>query len=177
LLLAALAVGFNALFASRSFVDCASRIAGEAPPGDRLPPESFRRLSRAFWSKRDLYLTRVLTRECATELGWARRFGRQAVALGTLAARLPSEQRENLAAVLLPAHGGRGLTHSAQTEWGRPPEALSDSEMTWLFVVGQDPSCSRARDVPARDRQYCATTYENLLSELRNLQKGSAAAI
>jgi hypothetical protein len=46
LLLAALIVGLDAVRASRPYLDCASRLIREAPPGDRLPPENFRRLSR-----------------------------------------------------------------------------------------------------------------------------------
>lgn len=130
LLLAALAVGVNAVLVSRSYLDCASRLASEAPSGDRLPPESFRRLAREFLPKRDVFLARVIARECSQEPGAApRRFGSQLAVLGSLAARIPSDQRETLAAILLPAHNGRGLTHSAQTEWGRPPEVLTDAEM------------------------------------------------
>lgn len=168
LFLAALAVSFKAVLASRSYLDCASRIISEAPPGDRVPPESFRRLSRVFWEKRDVYLSRLIANDCAEEPGTAPgRFERRLTALGTLKARLPSDQRESLAAILIPAYGGRGLTHSAQTEWGRPPGALTDAEMTWLFVVGQSPSCTRTRTVPERDRQFCASTYERLLSQQR----------
>lgn len=173
-LLAALAVGFNAAGASRFYLGCASRLISEAPPGDRVPPERFLRLSRVFLgSKHDLYLSRVLVRECEKELGTAPRgFGHRLVIMGALKA-LPSDQREKLAAVLFSAHGGRGLTHSAQTEWGRPPEALNDAEMTWLFVVGQIPTCSRAGVVPERDRQGCDYNYKILLSELRHLPAAS----
>jgi hypothetical protein len=168
LLLTALTVGVNSVRISRSYLGCASRLMSEASPGDRVPPESFHRLSRALRVKTDLYLSRVLAQECK-ELGTAHRgFGRRLVALGTLKAQLPLDQRENLDAVLLPAHGGRGLTYSAQTEWGRPPEALNDAEMTWLFVVGQIPSCSRSGTVPERDRQACDYNYKLLLSKLRS---------
>ena len=168
-LLAALAYSVNAVLASRAYLDCASRLMNEAPPGDRLPPESFRRLARAFLPKHDLYLVRVLARECAKEQGTtSRRFSRQLVVLGTLKVRLPSHQRETLSSVLFSAYGGRGLTHAAQTEWGRPPEALTDPEMTWLFVVGQLLDCSRARAVSEGDRQACAYNYEILLSKLRS---------
>jgi hypothetical protein len=176
LLLAALTASFNAVVASRSYMSCASRLASEAPPEDRLPPESFRRLSRELWGKRDMYLSRLLANECAEDPGTApRRFGRRLAALGTLVARLPSDQRENLAAILIPAHGGRGLTYSAQTEWGRPAEALTDAEMTWLFVVGQAPGCSRTRAVPERDQHFCASTYERLRSQLRTLDSAAPA--
>ena len=169
-LLAALAVGVNAVRASRSYLDCASRLVSEAPPGDRVPPERFHRLSRVFFkSRHDLYLSRVLAHECEKKLGTAPRvFGRRLVIIGALKA-LPLDQREKLAAVLFSARGGHGLTHSAQTEWGRPPEALNDAEMTWLFVVGQIPTCSRSGVVPERDRQGCAYNYKMLLSELRHL--------
>jgi len=168
-LLAALAYSVNAVLASRAYLDCASRLINEAPPGDRLPPESFRRLARAFLPKHDLYLVRVLARECAKEPGMIpRRFNRQLVVLGTLKLRLPSHQRETLASVLFSAYGGRGLTHAAQTEWGRPPEALTDPEMAWLFVVGSLPDCSRARTGSGRDRQACDYNYKLLLSKLRS---------
>lgn len=172
LLVAALAIGVNAVLASRSYLDCASRLTGEAPSGDRLPTESFRRLSRVYWGKRDLYLARVLARECAKEPGKEPGgLRRQAIVLGTLSARLTSDQRENLSAVFIPAYGGRGLTHSARTEWGRPPEALNDTEMTWLFVVAQDPNCTRSRVVPEQDQQHCADVYERMLFELREYSK------
>jgi hypothetical protein len=169
LLSAALAVGVIAVRASRPYLECASRLASEAPPGDRLPPESFHRLSRALGRTHDMYLSRVLANECSKELGTApSRFGRRLVVLGALKAWLPSDQRETLDAVFLPAHGGRGLTHSAQAEWGRPPEALTDAEMTWLFVVGQIPTCSRTGVVPEEDRQACDSNYNLLLSKLRH---------
>jgi hypothetical protein len=176
LLLSALAGSFNAVRSSQPYLDCASRLVGEAPPGDRLPPERFRRLLRAFHSTHDLYLSRVLAHECAMELGAApSRFGRRLFVLGTLKARLPLDQRENLDAVLLPAHGGRGLTYSAQTEWGRPPEALTDAEMTWLLVVGSIPTCTRAGAVPERDRHACAYNYKLLLSKLGHLDPAAPA--
>lgn len=176
LLSAALAVGVNSVRVSRSYLDCASRLMSEAPPGDRVPPESFHRLSRALRGKTDLYLSRVLAQECTKELDTAPRgFGRRLIALGTLKAQLPLEQRENLDAVLLPARGGRGLTHSARTEWGRPPETLTDAEMTWLFVVGQIPNCSRSGTVPERDRRACDYNYKLLLSKLRSLDSAAPA--
>lgn len=168
LLLAALAVSFNAVRASRSYLACASRLASEAPPGDRSPPESFRRLSRELMPRRDLYISGVLARECAKELGTAPRgFGRRMALLGALKAQLSSDQRESLAAILIAGRGGRGLTHSALTEWGRPPEALTDAEMIWLFVVGTNPNCSRAGVVPERDKEFCSHNYELRLSRLR----------
>lgn len=166
-LLAALAVIVNVIRASSAYVDCASRLISEAPPGDRVPPESYRRLSRAFGSTHDMYLSRMLANECAQDPGTApRRFGRRLAALGTVKAWLPLEQRENLDAVVIPAHGGRGLTRSAQAEWGRPPEALTDAEMTWLFVVAQIPTCSKAGVVSERDRHACSYNYQLLLSKL-----------
>jgi hypothetical protein len=165
LLLGAIAAGFNAVLASRSYVECAARLTSEATAGDRMPPERFHRFLRAIWGKRDVYLARVLERECAQETGSAlRRFGSQMTALGSIKARLPADQRESLAAIFIPGKGGRGLTRSAQTEWGRPPEALDDAEMTWLFVVALEPSCSRAGVVPEEYRKFCADTYERQLS-------------
>lgn len=167
-LLAAPVVIVSVIRASRSYSDCASRLLGEAPPGDRLPPESFRRLSRALGSTHDMYLSRMLANECAKEPGTPpRRFGRRLAALGTVKAWIPLEQLENLDAVFLLARGGRGLTYSARTEWGRPPEALTDAEMTWLFVVAQIPACSRAGVAPERDRRACSDHYQLLLSKLR----------
>jgi hypothetical protein len=169
LLLAVLAVGVSLIRAARSYADCASRLIREAPPGDRLPPERFRRLSHAFGAPPDLYLSRVLANECTKEPGTGPlRFRRRLVALGILKGWFPSEQRENLDAVVIPARGGRGLTRSAWTEWGRPPEALTDAEMTWLFVVAQIPTCSRAGEVPERDRQACDYNYKFLLSKLQD---------
>ena len=174
LLLAALVVLVNTIRAAGSYLDCAARLISEAPPGDRLPSERFRRLSRAFGAPSDLYLSRVLANECAKDSGTApRRFGRRLAALGSLKALLPLDQRENLDAVFLPAHGGRGLTHSARTEWGRLPDALTDAEMTWLFVVGQLPTCSRTGTAPERDRQACAYNYKLLLSKLPRLDSAA----
>lgn len=156
LLFAALVVGVNLIRARQPYLACASRLVNEAPPEDRSPPESFHRLSRAFRTTPDMYLSRVLANECTKDPGSApRRFRRRLVALSTLKAWLPLDQRETLDAVVLSAHGGRGLKYSAHQEWGRPAEALTDAEMTWLFVVGQIPTCTRNGAVPERDRQAC----------------------
>lgn len=81
-LLAVLSVSVKAVRASRSYLDCASRLAGKAPPGDRLPPESFHRLSRVLESKPEMYVSRVLANECTREIGTATyRFGRRLAAL------------------------------------------------------------------------------------------------
>jgi hypothetical protein len=174
LLVAVLAIGIFTLLASRPYASCAARIVSQAPPGDRMPPESFRRLARVFWSKHNLYLSRVIANECTKDPGTALgRFGRRVTALSTLEAQLPQDQIERLAAALLPANGGRGITHSAKVEWGRPPEALNDEEMTWLFVVGQSPTCSRAGVVPERDRQYCEETAKRLYGQLREMNSGA----
>jgi hypothetical protein len=168
-LLAILAVGVSLIRAARPYADCASRLIREAPPGDRLPPERFRRLSHAFGAPPDLYLSRVLANECTKDPGTGpRRFRRRLAALGTLKMWFPLKQREDLDAVVIPARGGRGLTRSAWTEWGRPPEALTDAEMTWLFVVAQIPTCSRAGEVPERDRQACDYNYKLLFSKLQD---------
>lgn len=169
-LAAVLMVAASAIVASRSYVECASRLVSGAPPTDSSPPPSFRRLSAAFWGHRDLYLARVLARECATEArGGVSRLRRELLALGVVKARLDLPQRETLSAVLLPAPGGRGLTRLAQAEWGRAPAALNESEMTWLFVVGQMPSCSNQGDTSEPDRQICTRLYQSLLAELPRL--------
>ncbi|MFL6193349.1 MAG: hypothetical protein ACJ75H_04215 [Thermoanaerobaculia bacterium] len=174
LLVAVLTVCVVVLLASRSYAGCASRIVSQAPPSDRMPPERFRRLARVFWSKHNLYLSRVIANECTKDPGTALgRFSRRVTALSTLSARLPPDQTETLAAVLIPANGGRGITHSARTEWGRPPEALNDAEMTWLFVVGQSPTCSRAGVVPERDKPYCDETSKRMFGELREMNSGA----
>src|SRR3569832_468677 len=84
LLLAALATSFNTVRTSRSFLDCASRMASEAPPSDRLQPDSFHRLTSAF-GVHDMYLSRVIANECVKDPGTAPgRFGRRLAALVTL---------------------------------------------------------------------------------------------
>lgn len=150
-------------------VDCASRILSSAAPTDSSPPAAFHRLAPALWSKRDLYLARVLARECTSD-SWsgADRVRHEIVVLGVIKAHLSQSQRESLAATLLPAHGGRGITHSARAEWGRPPADLSDSEMTWLFVVGQRPSCSKRAATSERESQECARLFESLMASSRH---------
>lgn len=156
-----------AIVAARPYVDCASRILGGASPTDSSPPATFRRLAPVFWPKRDLFLARALPRECTTGLrSGVDKVRHELFALGVLKASLSSSQRESLAAVLLPAHGGRGITHSSQAEWGRPPADLSDSEMTWLFVVGQRPTCSARLTTSEQERQGCAQLFETLIARL-----------
>jgi hypothetical protein len=155
------------IFAVSSYVDCASRLLGGASPSDVFPPPTFRRLAVEFWGHRDLYLARVLAQECAADApGGTRRFDREALALGAVKTLINSSQRVTLSAVFLPAHGGRGLTHSALAEWGRPPADLNESEMVWLFVVGQEPSCSKQRGTAEQDRDFCASLYQSRLAEL-----------
>lgn len=92
------------------------------------------------------------------------------LALGIVKTRFSLAQRESLGAALIPAHGGRGLTHSAQTEWRRLPDDLDETAMTWLFVVGQMPSCSKQRDLSERERQGCESLYQTLLAEIPRLR-------
>lgn len=163
----ALFVATRSIMAVRSYVDCASRVLSGASPTDSSPPATFRRLAPALWRKRDVYLARVLARECTSgPRSGVDKVRHELFALGAIKASLSSAQRESLAAVLLPAHGGRGITRSAQAEWGRPPADLSDSEMTWLFVVGQMPSCSTRLTASERDRQTCARLFESLSANL-----------
>lgn len=171
---AIVAISARAIFVARSHVDCASRILSGAPPSDVSPPAAFGRLAPAFWQHRDLYLARVLARECTSDArGGMRRAQREAFALAVVKTRLSPAQREALGAVLLPAPGGRGLTHLAHVEWGRPPADLDEQEMTWLFVVGQRPSCSRQQAVSEPERQACASLYQSLLAELPRLQSST----
>lgn len=90
---------------------------------------------------------------------------RQLLALSATKTQISEPQRERLASVLIPAQGGRGITRLAHAEWGRPPEALSESEMTWLFVVGQMPDCSKRLATSETDNQVCARLYESLLAQ------------
>jgi hypothetical protein len=156
-----------AIVAVNSYVDCASRLLGGASPSDVFPPPTFRRVAVEFWGHRDLYLARVLAQECAADArGGTRRLDREAFALGAVKTLISSSQRVTLSAVFLPAHGGRGLTRSALAEWGRPPADLNESEMTWLFVVGQDPSCSKQRGPAESSRDFCASLYQSRLAQL-----------
>jgi hypothetical protein len=172
-ILVVIALAVALLIATRSgagaqaYVDCASRVLSGASPTDSSPPANFRRLAPRLWSKRDLYLARVLARECTSEpRSGVGRVRHELFALGAIKSVLSSSQRESLAAVLLPAHGGRGITRSAQAEWGRPPADLSDSEMTWLFVVGQRPDCSKRLTTSERERQTCAQIFKSLSDNL-----------
>lgn len=163
-LAAVLLASMRAIGAARSYADCVSRIVTSAPATDSSPPATFRQLSTTFWGHRDLALARVLAAECTTEpSGDFRRRRRELFALGIVKTRLSWPQRVTLSSIFLPAHGGRGLTHSAQTEWGRPPASLDESEMTWLFVVGQNPNCSK-RAASEKDRQFCDSLYQSLLA-------------
>ncbi len=167
-LAAALLVATQSMVAARSHVDCASRVLRGASPTDSSPPAIFRRLAPALWPKRDVFLARALARECTSEpRNGVGRVRHELFALGVIKASLSSPQRESLAAVLLPAHGGRGITRSAQAEWGRPPSDLSESEMTWLFVVGQRPDCSKRLTTSERDRQTCARIFESLIARIK----------
>lgn len=166
-LVAVLLAAAGAVVATRSYVDCVSRIVRSASPTDARPPATFRTLSRVFWGHRDVYLARVLARECTSDghdgtRGW----GSQLFALGVVKGRLSFPERQTLSSILLPTHGGRGLTRAAHAEWGRPPASLSESEMTWLFVVGQMPSCSKQRPDSEPDRQICADLYQSLLARI-----------
>jgi hypothetical protein len=157
-----------AIFAVNSYVDCASRLLSGAHPTDVFPPPTYRRLAVAFWGHRDLFLARVLAQECAADArGGMRRFDREALALGAVKTLISSSQKQTLSAVFMPAHGGRGLTRSALAEWGRAPADLNESEMIWLFVVAQEPSCSKQRGAAEKDQDSCALLYESRLSTLR----------
>jgi len=89
---------------------------------------------------------------------------RELIALGAVKTMLDPYQRLTLGAVLFRTPGGRGLTYAAQTEWGRPPAALNESEMTWLFVIGQWPHCSKHRVIPEAERKECEDLYQSLLT-------------
>lgn len=167
----ALLIAARAVVAARSYVECSAQILSSAPPSDSSPPATYRRLSLAFWHNRDLFLARMLAQECGAEArGDGRNLRRQVFALGVVKTRLSLSQREALGAVLMPSPGGRGLTQAAQTEWGRSPASLSEAEMTWIFVVGRSPSCSKLRATPEQDRQGCASLYQSLLAEIPRLQ-------
>lgn len=151
----------RSMAAARSYVDCAARVLSGAPPTDASPPKAFRRLQPVIWRTRDLYLARVLARECNTgPQGGVDRVRQELFALGVVKSSLSSPLRESLAAMLLPAHGGRGITQSARAEWGRLPADLNESEMTWLFVVGQRPTCSNRLTLSEGERQACAEIFE-----------------
>ena len=174
-LVAVLIAAAGAMNATQSYVQCASRIVSSAPPTDSRPPAAFPRLARVFWQHRDLYVARVLARECKNEGGKGmRRFGSELFALGVVKARLSLPDRETLSSILLPVFGGgRGLTRAAHVEWGRPPASLSESEMTWLFVVGQMPSCSKRKANSEPDRQTCERLYQSLLAQTPRLHSSA----
>ena len=166
-LVAVLIAAAGAMRAARSYRDCASRIVESAPPADARPPAMFLRLSRVPWGHRDLGLARILAHECTSAGkngtdGW----GSRTFAIGVVKGWLSWPERLRLSSVLLPAHGGRGLTRSAQAEWGRPPESLSESEMAWLFVVGQEPGCSKRRPDFESNRQFCEQLYQGRLAQI-----------
>lgn len=166
-LVAVLVVAAATMSATRAYADCVSRIVKSAPPTDVRPPATFLRLSRAFWGNRDLGLARILAHECTNDgKNDTGRWGSQMFAVGMVKGRLSWPERLRLSSILLPAHGGRGLTRSAQAEWGRPPASLSEAEMAWLFVVGQEPSCSKQRPDSESDRQVCAQMYQWRLAQI-----------
>lgn len=167
LLAAVLLAAFGAVTTARSYTECASRLIRGAPPTDSRPPALYRDLSREFWGHRDVFLARTLARECTSESGGGmRRLGSQLFGLGVVKTRLNPRDRETLSSIFfLTPGGGRGLTRAAQEEWGRPPASLDESEMTWLFVVGQAPSCSKRSGAEA-DRQVCEQIYQSLLARL-----------
>lgn len=164
---AVLLVAVLVIFAANSYVGCASRLLSGAPPADVFPPATYRRLAVPFWGHRDLFLARVLARECAADSrGGIGRFDRQVLALGAVKTLIDWPQRVTLSAVFMPVPGGgRGLTRASLAEWGRPPADLDESEMTWLFVVSQQPDCSKHR-VAEKDRDACASLYQSLLDKL-----------
>lgn len=162
-----LIAAIGAILTARSYENCVSRIIRSAPPTDVRPPATFLRLSRVFWGHRDLGLARVLENECVSDKHKGlRKLGGQAFALGMVKGWLSWPQRMTLSSILLPAHGGRGLTRSAQAEWGRPPASLSEPEMAWLFVVSQEPSCSKQRPDSEADWQVCANLYQGRLAQI-----------
>ncbi|HEV8578091.1 MAG TPA: hypothetical protein VGX68_03330 [Thermoanaerobaculia bacterium] len=166
-LVVVLVVAAGGIVAARSYVDCASRIISSAPPTDARPPAIFRSLSRAFWGNRDIYLARVLLRECKSDGHNARRSLRsQTFALAVVKGRLSFPERVTLSSIFLPAYGGRGLTRSAHAEWGRPPASLSEAEMMWLFVIGQEPGCSKQRPDYHANRQMCEGLYQSYRARL-----------
>ena len=166
-LVALLGAAIVAILAAQSYEDCVSRLIKSAPPTDAQPPAAFQRLSRIFWGHRDLGLARILEQECTSdEHGVLHRLGGRTFALGVVKGLLGWPERLALSSIFLPAHDGRGLTHSAHMEWGRPPASLNELEMTWLFVVGQEPGCSKRRPGSESDRQACATLYQGRLDQL-----------
>jgi hypothetical protein len=167
LLSAVLLAAVGAVTTAQSYAECVSQIIRSAPPTDSRPPALYRDLSRVAWGHRDVFLARVLARECTSEGGGGlRRLGSQLFGLGVIKARLSLHDRQTLSSIFfLTPGGGRGLTRAAQEEWGRPPASLNESEMTWLFVVGQAPSCSKRVGSEA-DRQVCEQIYQSLLARL-----------
>lgn len=163
--LATLLIAAASIMAARSYVSCAVELLNAAPASDSNPPESFRRQARTLWIKRDVFLARALVESC----GLPRRgIPRQVVALGGIRAQLTSTQREALAAALILADGGqsRGITRLAIAEFHKLPVELTESEMAWLFVVGQQPDCSRRLTPSDADRKICSGLYEDLLARL-----------
>ena len=163
--LAALSFGTVSFMAARSYVTCAVELLSEAPASDSNPPESFRRQARTLWGKRDIFVARALVEKC----GWETRsifLPRPVSALVGMRARLAPPQREALAATLIHAHGGRGITRLASEEFGKPPRELSESEMAWLFVVGQRPTCSQRLEPSDAERKACSSIHEGLLARL-----------
>jgi hypothetical protein len=175
LLAAVLLAAASAMSAAQSYSQCASRIIGSAPPTDSQPPDMFRDLSRNLWGSRDVFLARRLPEECKNEGGGVlSKLGSQLFASLAIKRGLSVEERQTLSGILIPAHGGRGLTHSAQTEWGRLPASLSEEEMAWLFVVGQNPeNCSKQGTGSESERRACEDLYQSLLARLPGAQSSN----
>ena len=173
-LAAVLLAAAGVLSAAQSYSQCASRLVSSAPPTDSQPPDMFRDLSRNFWGSRDVFLARRLPEECKSEgAGVLSGLGRQL--FGSIAVKrgLSVEERQTIAGILIPALGGRGLTHSAQTEWGRLPASLNEEEMAWLFVVGQNPKCSKQGTGSESERRACEDLYQSLLTRLPGTQSSN----
>jgi hypothetical protein len=174
LLAAVLLAAAGVMSAAQSYSKCASRIISSAPPTDSQPPDMFRDLSRNFWGGRDLFLARRLPNECKSEGGgFLSRLGRQLFGNIAVTRGLSVEERQTSAGILIPAHDGRGLTHSAQTEWGRLPASLNEEEMAWLFVVGQNPKCSKQGTGSESERRACEDLYQSLLTRLPGAQSSN----
>lgn len=172
LLAAVLLAAASAMSAAQSYSKCASRLISSAPPTDSQPPDMFGELSRNFWGNRDVFLARRLPEECKSESGGGlRKLGSQLFGLGVVKMGLSVEERQTLSGILIPAHNGRGLTQSAQMEWGRPLASLNEEEMTWLFVVGQNPkNCSKQGTASEADKRVCEDLYKSLLTRLPGAQ-------
>ncbi len=152
--------------AAAPYVHGARDALRQAPPGDRSPPRCYLSASRKVWPNQDSWVASSLLRDFGGASRQRYRVLRELFVMAVMRVAFSRDQRESLAAVHLPAYGGRGLTVSARAEFGLEPRDLTDSQVVWLLTVGQRPICSKANQLPKVGRDQCDRLFRSLLGLL-----------